>query len=79
MLAYISGSVGEELLKRNEYLLAEKRLLREFMMHYHREKNHQGLGNALVLVPVGNADHDRPIACQKRMGGLLNFYHREAA
>jgi len=28
MLAYISGSVAEELLLRNEYLVAENRILR---------------------------------------------------
>ena len=28
MLAYISGSVDEELLLRNEYLVAENRILR---------------------------------------------------
>jgi hypothetical protein len=29
MLAYISGSVDEELLLRNEYLVAENRMLRD--------------------------------------------------
>ena len=32
MLSYISGSVDEELLLRNEYLVAEDRVLRNQMM-----------------------------------------------
>ena len=43
-------SIREECLDRL-ILFGERRLLRalnEFLAHYHRERNHQGLGNTLI-------------------------------
>ena len=53
--------------------------VREFVEHYHAERNHQGLGNELIQ-PIDNADTvaDR-IECHERLGGMLKFYHRRAA
>ncbi len=53
-------------------------LVNEFMAHYHRERNHQGLGNRL-LVGDPPRNGDVPVLRVKRLGGLLNDYHREAA
>jgi transposase InsO family protein len=55
------------------------RAVREFVAHYHEERNHQGLGNVLIF-PVASQTsiHDR-IACRERLGGLLKYYHRRAA
>ena len=46
---------------------------------YQTERNHQGVGNRL-LKPIdrGSSTND-PIHCRERLGGLLNFYYREAA
>ena len=47
--------------------------------HYHRERNHQGLDNRLLQQappPTRAATH---VPRRDRLGGLLNFYHREAA
>jgi len=56
-----------------------RRAVREFVAHYHDERNHQGLGNVLIF-PVRDHRlvHDR-VACRQRLGGLLKFYHRPAA
>jgi putative transposase len=56
-----------------------RRAVREFVAHYHEERNHQGLGNVLIF-PVGDQApvHD-VIACRERLGGLLKYYHRPAA
>ena len=56
-----------------------RRALREYDLHYHTERNHQGVANRL-LKPVdrGSSTND-PIHCRERLGGLLNFYYREAA
>ena len=55
------------------------RAVREFVAHYHEERNHQGLGNVLIF-PVASQTsiHDR-IACRERLGGLLEYDHRRAA
>jgi transposase InsO family protein len=53
-----------------------RRAVTEFVAHYHRERNHQGLENGLI---DGAA---RPgtgrVRRQLRLGGLLNFYTRAA-
>ena len=54
-------------------------LVREDVEHYHRERNHQGLGNQLLSGDAPPADPDAAIRRSKRIGGLLNYYHREAA
>ncbi len=46
-------------------------------LHFRSERNHQG--NRL-LGPIATASKsDEPIRCRERLGGMLNFYHREAA
>jgi hypothetical protein len=77
LLAYITGSVDQELLLRNEYL---QHTLHEYVAHYHHERNHQGKGNVL-LFPSANHKHLRPgpMQCRERLGGLLQYYTREAA
>ncbi len=54
-------------------------LVREYVAHYHRERNYQGLYDGLLLrgpPPVSSgADFRR----RERPGRLLSFYCREAA
>ncbi|KKL27207.1 hypothetical protein LCGC14_2387480 [marine sediment metagenome] len=51
----------------------------EYLLHYHEERNHQGVGNKIILPgdEVGLADGK--IECRERLGGLLRYYHRQAA
>src|SRR6267142_6044723 len=53
-----------------------RRTIAEFVEHYHRERNHQGLANELIqrapVVSVGR------IHRHQRLGGLLNSYRRAA-
>ena len=58
-----------------------RRALREYLTHYHAERNHQGKGNVL-LFPDSTKPINRPNAsvnCRERLGGLLKYYHQEAA
>ena len=43
-----------------------------------RDKN-QGLENALIEADERVGSLDGNVRCRKRLGGLLNYYHREAA
>ena len=53
--------------------------VREYVEHYHAERNHQGLGNELIE-PVDDADTVAgTIECRERLGGMLKYYHRRAA
>jgi hypothetical protein len=54
-----------------------RRAIMEYVAHYHRERNHQGLANALI----GRAPATSrlgPIRRRRRLGGLLNYYDRAA-
>ena len=55
--------------------------LREYLIHYHAERNHQGKDNVLLFPAATKAMNrvDGPICCKERLGGLLRYYHREAA
>jgi transposase InsO family protein len=75
-------SVKEECLARI-ILFGERALrhtLKEYLMHFHQERPHQGKGN-VVLMPVRGhvTTHDGPIRCRERLGGLLRYYDRDAA
>jgi hypothetical protein len=57
-------------------------VVKEFMAHYHAERFHQGLGGQLIERPVGPGNQNGSkgkVVCRSRLGGMLNFYHREAA
>jgi hypothetical protein len=51
----------------------------EYTRHYHLERNHQGLANALIDGNLQDAVGMGAVARRERLGGLLNFYYREAA
>jgi hypothetical protein len=54
-------------------------ILTEFLIHYHSERNHQGLGNKLLTPQPANSNAGGSIQCRERLGGILNHYYREAA
>jgi transposase InsO family protein len=56
-----------------------RRAVREFVVHYHEERNHQGLGNVLIFPARVQTRHDGRIVCRERLGGLFKYYHRPAA
>jgi len=49
----------------------------EYVAHYHRERNHQGLDNRLIVERSTNRPAGR-LRRRPRLGGLLNFYERAA-
>ena len=46
--------------------------------HYHVERPHQGLDGALIQ-PANDQASDGRLVRRERLGGLLNYYYREAA
>ena len=53
--------------------------LREFVAHYHLERNHQGLENRLIVPMETKAEMTGAVERRQRLGGLLNYYYRKAA
>jgi transposase InsO family protein len=58
---------------------ALRNTIREFMRHYHIERNHQGLENRLIVPPKMIDTGTAIVKKRERLGGLLNYYYREAA
>jgi putative transposase len=51
----------------------------QYVRHYHAERPHQGLGGALIEGARRGSVAEGEVRCRERVGGLLRFYHREAA
>ena len=74
-------SIKSECLERM-VLLREwhlRRAIFEYMRHYHGERNHQGLENALIAGNPEDATGAGAVVRRERLGGLLNFSCREVA
>ena len=56
-----------------------RRAVSQFLEHYHAERNHQSLANELIT-PLASVGESRGRVTRKeRLGGMLNYYYREAA
>ena len=76
-------SVQEECLSKL-ILFGERSLrhaLREYVSHFHAERNHQGKDNVVLFPAAADriGEKDGPIRTRERLGGLLRFHYREAA
>jgi putative transposase len=57
-------------------------LITEFMGHYLTERPHQGIGSQIIRPKASPSNDNATLAAigrRSRLGGLLNYYHREAA
>jgi putative transposase len=74
-------SIKEECLSRMIFFgqASLRHAVKNYMAHYHLERNHQGLGNRLLQPISAPALLNRPIKQRQRLGGLLNYYYCEAA
>jgi hypothetical protein len=93
LLVAVAGWMNQRQQQVIEYLREENRVLREQLgdrrlrfnddqrRRYHEERNHQGNGNQLLFprAVLSNATPHGNVRCQQRLGGLLKYYHREAA
>ena len=53
--------------------------IREFVTHYHMERNHQGLDNRLIMTAETAVQAAGELRKRQRLGGMLNYPNREAA
>lgn len=53
--------------------------VQNFVIHYHSERNHQGLDNRIILPKPGLATKTGAVHRRERLGGTLNYYYRAAA
>lgn len=53
--------------------------VREYLSHYHQERNHQGLENKIIDPGDEVGKILGKIECRERLGGMLRYYYRDAA
>ncbi len=53
--------------------------VRQFLEHYHTERNHQSLDNKIIEPDNDVGQTTGEIICRERLGGMLRYYHRTAA
>ena len=70
-------SIKEECLDRMIFVgqAALRRAVSEFVAHYHRERNHQGLRNRLIQPEPRCLAAGASIYRRERLGGMLSFYY----
>jgi transposase InsO family protein len=51
----------------------------DFLIHYHGERAHQGLDHKILQPGPEAGQQIGEIVCRERLGGLLKYYHRQAA
>jgi putative transposase len=74
-------SLKEECLDRliffGEHAL--RNAVNQFLDHYHRERNHQGLDNQLIDPGEEVGWSAGKVVSRERLGGMLRYYYRDAA
>jgi len=56
-----------------------RRAVSSYLVHYHEERNHQSLDNAIIVPSVEVGSGTGKIECRERLGGLVRYYYRDAA
>jgi len=74
-------SIKDEALQRGIFFGENslRRATNAFLEHYHGERNHQGLDNKIIELGDEVGQSGGGIECRERLGGLLQYYYREAA
>ena len=83
MNAYIERfmrSIKEDCLNRMIFFGQDslRKAVTEYLIHYHEERNHQGLDNQLIIRFEKPPDITKPIETTERLGGMLKSYRRAA-
>lgn len=74
-------SIKEECLNRMIFFgqTSLQHAVQQYVIHYHAERNHQGLENRLPRPTSIGALPRHPVRRRQRLGGLLSYYYRPAA
>jgi putative transposase len=74
-------SIKESCVERMSFFgeSALRRVVSEFALHYHTERNHQSFENKIIRPEFTEFPDIGAIRSRQRLGGLLRYYYREAA
>jgi putative transposase len=54
-------------------------VIEQYLVHYHAERNHQGLDNQLIAPALDSKNHSGQVRRRALLGGLLSHYYHDAA
>ncbi len=54
---------------------ALRRVISQYLKHYHTERNHRGLDNNLIESTASAAGNGKAVECRERLGGILKYYY----
>jgi len=74
-------SIKEECLDRMIFFgeCSLRNAIRQYLEHYHEERNHQGLENQLIDPGENVGQGNGSVRSSERLGGMLRYYYRDAA
>jgi transposase InsO family protein len=74
------GSLKSECVDRMIFFgeTSMRNAVKEWLAHYHGERPHQGLGNWLIEPGAEASRATGKVECRERLGGMLNYYYRQA-
>jgi putative transposase len=75
LVAYVTGSVNQALLVHNEYLAAEKRILRAKLPSRLRSSDPE----RVTFAEIGRRGTQREVACAAKANTILAWYRRLVA
>ena len=55
-----------------------RRVIGEYLLYYHHERNHQGLAGRIIEPGTQIGTSSGKICRRQRLGGMLNYYYRDA-
>src|SRR5262249_39448072 len=58
---------------------ALRRTVEEYLLHFHGERNHQGLDHRIPVPGPEVGRKEGELVCRERLGGYLKYYYRQAA
>ncbi len=56
-----------------------QRTVNEYLVYYHSERNHQGLAGQIIELGKEIGQRQGKMRRRERLGGMLNYYYRDAA
>lgn len=54
-----------------------RRAVKNYLEHYHSERNHQGIGNCIPFPEGQFGSREGKLKTKQRLGGLLKYYYRD--
>jgi hypothetical protein len=83
LLLILAGWINRQEQDVIEYLFFGEKSLQNavsnFLAHYHKERNHQGLNNQLLQPGAEAGCTAGDVVCRERLGEMLRYYYRQAA